>query len=343
MLRTVTIVAASTLSFAFLTAPPDADADPGGCPVVQGDSIPVALIPQGTDAVACGLVGVYAEWPAAVVEIPGPGTGVGMAVDSVDVLRTATYRIEVDEAGGIEWSPGGEGDTSALAPSDELTLLATDTSTPTLDECTDSKYNLSTDEPHWTSTPTWYIDLDTVPAELTQAKAVDAIRAGVQDVRQSNPNCTHAYSPTASSSYGGDGDYSNDVLGESAAAAAGNNCVQPAQAEAHNIVGFGDLNDGTLARTCWYYQLTAQHPMTSADIKINKNDYTWTVTPGAAACSGLYDLESVMAHEFGHFYGLWHVSEAKHGELTMSTQTAPCDKTARTFGLGDMKAMEVHY
>ncbi|MBI2243818.1 MAG: matrixin family metalloprotease [Nocardioides sp.] len=274
----------------------------------------IATVPQGTDVVACGLVGVYLEWPRTSVMIPTPGTGVGLAVDSVDALDTATYVVEVDLDGAIHWSAGGSGDSSSLVPSDELDLLATDLISTPSNECSDGKHNLSSGEPRWTATPTWYIDLDTVPAELTQTAAVDAIRGGIQDVRDSNNNCSRADYVDIGSSYGGDADYGSDVLGEGAAT----KCAT-SQGDSKNIVGFGNLDAGTLARTCWWYS-TSTHAMSSADIKVNKNDYTWTAQRAIAACSALYDLESVMAHEFGHFYGLGHVSETKHGYLTNEHQ-----------------------
>jgi hypothetical protein len=288
-----------------------AAAEPAPCPVPTGGVVSVATVPQGTDVVACGLVGVYAQWSRAGLMIPAPGAGVGLAVDSVDALETATYTVEVDPDGAIHWSAGSSGDSSSMIPSDELDLLRDDLTTTPSNECSDSKHNLSSGEPHWTSTPTWYIDLDTIPAELTQTAAVDAIRGGIQDVKNANNNCSRADNVDIGSTYGGDADYGSDVLGDGAAT----KCAT-SQGDSKSIVSFGNLEAGTLARTCWWYS-TSTHAMLAADIKVNKNDYTWTVKPAAVLCDGLYDLESVMAHEFGHFYGLWHVSETMIVYLTM--------------------------
>lgn len=82
--------------------------------------------------------------------------------------------------------------------------------------------------------------------------------------------------------------------------------------------------------------------MHSADIRIN-TAYRWTVTP-TSGCSNQWDLQSVLTHEFGHFFGLLHVSESTHGNLVMSTKiNGTCQTNERTLGKGDLRAMIVKY
>jgi hypothetical protein len=58
-------------------------------------------------------------------------------------------------------------------------------------------------------------------------------------------------------------------------------------------------------------------------MKYNKSVYSWTLSPGGS-CSNKYDVQAVGTHERGHTFGMGHVSEADHANLTMSTQTSAC-------------------
>ena len=86
--------------------------------------------------------------------------------------------------------------------------------------------------------------------------------------------------------------------------------------DGYNVVAWGYRD--SLARMCWWSNGGDRR---SADIEIsNRSGITWfSVRPDN--CSNVYDLESVMTHEWGHVFGMAHVSEDKHGNLTMSTQT----------------------
>lgn len=109
-------------------------------------------------------------------------------------------------------------------------------------------------------------------------------------------------------------------------------CQSMIQIDVYSTVDFGNLdNNGEppVGKACWwYYANSGRDSLALVDIRFNVHDYGWTKTP--ASCSGLFDLQSVAVHKFGHAYGLGHVSEDGHKYLTMSTLTQRCTSYERT-------------
>jgi hypothetical protein len=110
-----------------------------------------------------------------------------------------------------------------------------------------------------------------------------------------------------------------------------------------NTVGFGELPDDveedTIAFVCPYGTRTS---IDEVDMLINAT-IPWALSE--AACKrGQELLEATITHEFGHIFGLSHVSERQHGDLTMSpTSNGPCDPEEITLGLGDVLGLQELY
>jgi predicted Zn-dependent protease len=62
-----------------------------------------------------------------------------------------------------------------------------------------------------------------------------------------------------------------------------------------------------------------------------------------SSCSNRYSIEAVATHEFGHAFGLAHVSETYHPSLTMSTVIRSCQASESTLGLGDVRGLNALY
>ena len=128
----------------------------------------------------------------------------------------------------------------------------------------------------------------------------------------------------------------------------GNNDTQTPctdQPDGTNSIAWGkmpaDLSPNAIAYTCPYYAGADGNIGYEADIVINK-DVAWSLS--AQTCFFQELLEPTLTHEVGHVFGLDHVNERQHGDLTMSTTSNGwCDDSASTLGLGDMLGLEQLY
>lgn len=306
------------------------DPDTAPCPS-PAEALTEESLPSGTDVVSCGLVGLIVRQGDVGVEIPPPGQGMIAIIDRTSGIGTQ-FDVSVSAEGLIEY---GTTDDSGIAPSaqEELDLLLNEptASTPQLIPCND-KANRHKRFKHY-STMTWVFNDASVPSELTKSSAINNIGAAVNNITGATNDCDMPDNVSASASYGGTSGGTSSVQGTTCTAA-----------DDKSLVNFGDLAADTLASVCAsYYTDRTPYRFHTGDMKINKNDFTWTVKGAAVACSGLYDLQAVVTHEWGHVFGLAHVSESKHPTLTMSSKADPCDSSPRTLGRGDVLGLQARY
>jgi hypothetical protein len=192
--------------------------------------------------------------------------------------------------------------------------------------CTDRAHTLTTS--WWRTTVSWWFRDSSRPSNLSLAAARTAVKSGASHITHSFNNCGRADHVSAT----------NQFLGGTRVALnirANSTCGNP---DGRNVVGFGDLLGFQLGLTCWWFRGTRT---VESDMKFNRHDFRWTTT--TAGCSSQYVVQAIATHEFGHVFGLGHVSEATHANLTMSTQAGACDNSASTLGLGDMLGLETRY
>jgi hypothetical protein len=192
--------------------------------------------------------------------------------------------------------------------------------------CSDGAYNLSGFK--WRETFRWYFNAETTPAEITISGAEDKLRAAASNVTGGQNDCGLTDAISASHQYQG-------------RTTRGVDCGS-ASRDGVNVVGFGDLGAGVLGVACTRYN-DSTNTAVESDIRLNKVDFTWTLHAEDPSCSYRFGVEAVATHEFGHVFGLGHVSEADHGYLTMSTAVAACDASPCTLGLGDVRGMRALY
>ncbi|WNG57848.1 hypothetical protein F0U59_26140 [Archangium gephyra] len=92
----------------------------------------------------------------------------------------------------------------------------------------------------------------------------------------------------------------------------------------------------------WYFNAdTTPGELTIAEAEQAIREATGNITNGRNDCSNRFGLEAVMTHERGHTFGLGHV--AAGSPLTMRPGIAPCDGSAATLGLGDVRGLRQRY
>jgi hypothetical protein len=181
----------------------------------------------------------------------------------------------------------------------------------------------------WGKSYRWRFKASTSPRALNRAKVTAAVRNAVSNVTGADNDCNQTDQVGALHAYLG-----TTLRRPGIGATSG--CGRP---DGVNVVAFGDLAGGDLAMTCWW---TLGGRVVEADVKLNKADFGWAVNV-RPWCSRKYNIEAVATHEFGHVFGLGHVSEASHPALTMSPSIRSCQRSEATLGLGDLRGLEKKY
>ena len=183
----------------------------------------------------------------------------------------------------------------------------------------------------------WYFNPRTIPDELSRKGATRAVKRGTANITGVHDSCRIPDRVPYRMLYQGS-------TRATAQLGTGGNCSGN---DKDTVVSFGTLPDRALAVTC-----TVTTPeggpnndrVKWSDIMLNKADFNWTTRPQARSCRGRYDVESTITHERGHTFGLAHVSESDHGNLTMSDRSnGPCQSSERSLGRGDARGLNNKY
>lgn len=229
--------------------------------------------------------------------------------------------------------------SAAPSPAATATQLPTDAPTPgppspaptatppisTTGACGDKAYSLlghRWDEPY-----EWYISVKSIPPNMTLHQLTAVARRAFDNIIQARNDCGLPDNASAEAIFMGS-TYE----------------VPCALTNVHNVVGFGRvprrLGRATIAYMCPFHDTDGD--IVAADIVLStKVDWALSVD-GCSRDDEL--LEPTLTHEIGHVFGLGHVGERSHGDLTMSTRSNGfCHDEESTLGLGDILAMEVLY
>lgn len=279
---------------------------------------------------------VHDHGVGAVVPPPGHAVFAEALLASGDA-ETLTVLTERD--GTVVLTGAG---SEAVEPLPELPAIFPE-STPR--ECDDGAYRRSawtfSDGTRkfgkWKSIMNWWYNPAGTPADVDRTRGREAVRRAVRNVVTGRNDCGMADQVSASQDYQADTTTApNFAAGEYA-------CAAP---DGKNVVGWGKLyREGVLAATCAWAREDGQTYLTihESDVKIS-TDFTWYADRPTVCVDGRYGIEPVMTHEFGHSYGLGHVEEETHPNLTMSTHlNGPCQDAEVTLGKGDVWGLQSLY
>jgi hypothetical protein len=193
--------------------------------------------------------------------------------------------------------------------------------------CDDRAYTLLGGK--WKGSLRWLYQSSSTPSGLGASSVLTVLKRSFGNITGARNDCGMADTVSATSTYLG-------MTGLAPSVTRRGNC---AAKDGHNVIGFGSLPPGILAVTC---TRSNNGRMTEIDIRVNSN-VDWALS--VSTCTFFNDLlEPTMTHEIGHAYGLGHVSESRHGRLTMSTiSDGPCSNAESTLGRGDVRGLRHLY
>ena len=196
--------------------------------------------------------------------------------------------------------------------------------------CDDPAFSL---EHHkWTTEFKWFFDAGSTPRANNTDSVEARLRSAAHNTSTGHNDCGISPHLGSSAAYQGRTNEAPNVTSRGGCA----------RRSGHNVVGFGGLPSPLLADTCIWWRISDQH-LLEADTRINSNVQWYATDSVPNGCSNSFGIEPVMTHEFGHSFGLAHVNECHHGKLTMSPIIDPCNDSASTLGLGDIKGMQQMY
>jgi hypothetical protein len=322
----VALVAAAALVG---VSPPVAPA--GNCPADSG-IIPASALASPVPARACALAGAVVGAGPLAVRVPFND---GESVTAAGSARTGhPAMLTVERFSGTVrariWqpSPRPQPPVSRMGrvhgqPLDEP--VAAESSSVRCGDAAGAWLGM-----RWTGTYRWTMRPTGMPGYLGAFPPVrDAVRAAANAVDRGHNSCGLAGDLALSQRYSGETTRDAGINADGTCGAR----------DERNVVAFGRLDGGLLALTCLWW---SKGRTVESDVRISDAQNMFTLDPGAG-CSGSWDLQGTLTHEFGHVFGLGHVSYAEHGELTMSDGLPACSANFRALGLGDYQTLRNQY
>jgi hypothetical protein len=319
-------IALATLAVGVISRSPTAQTDPEVYEACRPDrdTIPAPDLPETVELESCPIGERVITDHGAGTVLPDPGEGVYTEV----LTTTGAQELEVTHYrdGTVEFEHVGNdsNDEAAIDPASSRELAARGSP----GECADPAFNRLGYRVGDEGLRYSY-NRSTTPRNLRPAETIKAIRRGGANVATTRNTCRLGDRVPVGFAYAGK--TSRHASFDSGACRT---------SDGVSVVSFGSLQRA-LAVTCTYW---SSGFVNSSDVKIDKSGTRWTTNPNSRNCRNAFDLEGVMTHERGHTFGLGHVAENYHRNLTMSPIiNGTCQSSERTLGRGDVLGLEDIY
>lgn len=261
-------------------------------------------------------------------------------------VSTGNIAVQVPKEGRIV---GGAALAKAPGVGDELVVSNSDgvvraitrrpqdsvTKEAAVPPCDDSDYNTHLGH-QGAATRYWLYNNGNTPSWLNLNNVVTAIRNGNKRATTGWSDCDFQYRPQAYGSYLG---YTSQRAGMWSADDGTVTCDDADSDSVVDWIPIPQTPDGgvTLAVTCWWTDLLGNFE--DADIAFGVDGSQDLRATLPSNCGTEEDIESVAAHEWGHFFGLDHATGEGNANLTMFPSITACTTDKRSYGLGDWLGM----
>jgi hypothetical protein len=302
---------------------------PLACP--DGREVPAAALPRRVPASQCDLSGRVIVDGEVRIAVPPPGQAV-MGEAMLTSGDTELFEIRTARDGTVILRHVG--DDSAHSASTHGASTSGGAGGRSTGACDDEEYSVTGYRD--TGTHIWHYRASTTPRGLSVGAVAQDLVNGANAVTGSMNDCGLSDDVDAAQQYGGNTPHGTGIDHQGTCPAAG---------DKRYVTDFGNLPGAMLARTCWRGVTTdaGWWEITEADTKIRSAAalFTGAVPP---SCGGnRFSIAAIAAHEAGHAFGMGHVDEAGHGDLTMSQVTPACSVAPYSLGLGDVRGLGLLY